>query len=268
MIYTTKQNKNSIIKKTIKTICVAIFWLLIWEIASRVVSYNNQLLLLILPSPITVFKKWLTLVFTASFAKSILYTLLRIFLGYILGVAFGFALGVATHISNIIYSVLSPMLKIIRAVPVVATIILLYLFFNTSTLPILIVFLMVLPLIWQSVHDGLKNTDNSLLEMAAVYRLSTAKAFYLVKLPQIIPTFITACINALGLAWKSGIAAEVICLPDISLGLMLWQSKGNVNFDEVYALTITVVILSTIIEYLIKFLCRKLIFNYGGNMYD
>lgn len=268
MIYTTTQNKNNFFKNIIKALLIATFWILIWEAASRLVSRNNELLLLILPSPFTVFKKWFEIAFTAPFLKATLLTLVRIFVGFILGAALGFVIGILTHISNVFYALISPVLKIIRAVPVVAIIILLYLFFKSSTLPIIIVVLMVMPLIWQTVYDSLKNTDKLLLEMAKAFNLSTTKTLYKVKLPYITPSLITACVNALGLAWKSGVAAEVICLPDTSLGTLLWQGKGNVNYDEVYAVTLTVVVLSIIIEILLKFILKKYLSANGGVLND
>lgn len=256
MICTIKQTNNNLFKRIIKFICVATFWILIWEAASRLVSRNNQLLLLILPSPFTVVKKWSQIAFTIPFIKATLLTLVRIFIGFLLGTVLGFATGVLTHVSTIFYDLLSPILKIIRAIPVVAIIILMYLFFSSATLPILIVCLMVLPLVWQTVYDGLKNTDKNLLEMAQVFNLSRYKTLTSVKLPRVMPQFITACVNALGLAWKSGVAAEVICLPNVSLGTLLWQGKGSVDFAEVYAVTLTVVLLSILIEYLLKFLIK------------
>ncbi len=268
MIYTTTQTKHPILKKIIKAILIATFWILIWEAASRLVSRNNELILLILPSPFTVFKKWTEIAFTAPFIKAELLTLARIFIGFIIGSVLGFFIGILTHISSLIYSLLSPILKIIRAIPVVAIIILMYLFFNSSTLPVLIVCLMVLPLIWQTVHDGLKNTDKSLLEMSKVFNLSNSKILLSVKLPSITPNLITSCVNALGLAWKSGVAAEVICLPNISLGTMLWHSKGSIDFDEVYAVTLTVVVLSIIIEIFLKYLCNKYLARNGGVLND
>ncbi len=265
MIYTTKLTKSIILKNIIKIICVTTFWLLIWEVASRIVSRNNELLLLILPSPFTIFKKWTEIAFTTPFIKATLFTLVRIFTGFLLGTLIGFVLGVITHISNIIYILISPILKIIRAIPVIAIIILMYLFFSSATLPVLIVCLMVTPIIWQVVYDGLNNADIKLLEMAKVFKLTYTKTLTKVKLPHITPTLLTSFVNALGLAWKSGVAAEVICLPHISLGSLLWQGKGNVNFDEVYAITITVIILSIIIEFLLKYLCNKYILNGGKN---
>jgi len=252
MISTTKLTKEKTIIKIIKTILIATFWILVWEAASRLVSRDNELLLLILPGPITVFKKWIEIAFTTPFLKATFLTLARIFLGFFLGVIFGFLLGVVTHISKLVYSLLSPILKMIRAVPVVAIIILMYLFFTSTTLPILIVCLMVMPLVWQTVFDGLNNVDIKLLEMANAFNLSSVKTFFNIKLPHILPSLFSSCINALGLAWKSGVAAEVICLPDISLGSLLWQGKGAVNYDEVYAVTLTVIFLSLVIEILLK----------------
>ena len=112
------------------------------------------------------------------------------------------------------------------------------------------------------------NTDKTLLEMSRVFDLSNRKTLVSIKLPSITANLITSCVNALGLAWKSGVAAEVICLPNISLGTMLWQGKGSVNFDEVYAVTLTVVVLSLIIEYFLKFLCNKYLARNGGVLND
>ena len=256
MISTIKQTKNNVFKKIIKAVFITAFWILIWEISSRIVSRNNELLLLILPSPITVLKKWVHIAFTLPFIKATLLTLARIFIGFFIGTILGFIIGILTHISSVIYSLLSPILKIIRAVPVVAIIILMYLFFSSATLPILIVCLMVLPIVWQSVNDGLNRTDIKLLEMASTFNLSRLKTLRKVKLPYILPSFVTTCVNALGLAWKSGVAAEVICLPNTSLGTLLWQGKGAVNYDEVYSITLTVVLLSIAIEILLKFLLK------------
>ena len=61
MISTTKQTKQSIFKKIIKIVLIATFWILIWEAASRLVSRDNELLLLILPSPLQCLKNGLKL---------------------------------------------------------------------------------------------------------------------------------------------------------------------------------------------------------------
>ena len=257
MTSTTTQNKlKSILVKLIKAVVVTAFWILVWEAVSLFASRNNELMLLLLPRPETVFETWLNIAFTEAFVMSVVQSLGRIFSGFLIGLICGIASGLLTHALKTADLVLSPMLKMIRAVPVVAVTILFFSLFNSEKLPVCIVALMVTPLIWQTVHDGLRSSDKELCEMAEVFKLSAVKTFVYIKLPSLLPSLLTATVNALGLAWKSGIAAEVICEPNVGLGTILMQGKGMVDFSTVYAVTLTVVILSLIIEVLLKFLCR------------
>ncbi len=253
MISTTTQNNlKTFLIKFIKTIIVLAFWLVVWELVSRAVSRDNELMLLILPGPKAVFDKWLQIAFTKPYLTAVASSLLRIFGGFLLGLVIGFALGVLTHFFKIFDLILSPMIRVIRAVPVIAISILLFLFFESHALPVCVVCLMVIPIIWQTVYDGLGSPDKALIEMASVYKLSKFKSFLYIKLPCLLPALLSASVTALGIGFKSGIAAEVISLPKNSLGTIMWQSKGAVFFDEVYAVTLTVVILSIVIEFVIK----------------
>jgi NitT/TauT family transport system permease protein len=63
-------------------------------------------------------------------------------------------------------------------------------------------------------------------------------------------------VTGLGFAWKSGIAAEVICRPAESLGGMLASAKNYLESAEVFAITATVIALSLIIETLFKYCYR------------
>ena len=63
-----------------------------------------------------------------------------------------------------------------------------------------------------------------------------------------LPYFSAACRSALGLAWKAGVAAEVICTPKYSIGLNLNNAKVYLESEELYAWTIVVVLMSVLIE--------------------
>lgn len=268
MTYITMQNNKSIFFKLSKIIFVTAFWILVWEAVARYISRENELMLLILPKPKTVFDKWLEIALTKEFINAVLATIYRVLKGFVIGVILGFVLGVFTHISKIFNAIFSPMLKILRAVPVVAIILILYVFFEATTLPIVIVTLMVLPLIWQTTHDGLLNVDIKLIEFAYVYKIPKYKSIFLIKLPYVLNSLITSIVNSLGLAWKSGVAAEVICTTDASIGYLISKGKIGISNDEVFAATITIIIVSIIIEYLVKFLCNKYLINNGGGAND
>lgn len=245
--------KNNL-KKTIKTVLAAAFWILIWEAAGLLVSEE---LSLFLPGPVTVFKAFFKLLPTTAFLKAVGFTLLRIFSGLIIGSVLGILLGILTGESEILSVIISPALKIIRAVPVVSFIILAFLFISVNKLPVFISSLMVTPLVWQAVNDSIREADTRLVEMSRVYKFGRVKTLLWVKLYSGADRIVTALISAVGLAWKSGVAAEVLCTPAVSIGKNIFKAKGNIDFDEVYALTITIVILSLIFEFLIKYLWNR-----------
>ena len=253
---TTQSKLKHVFKKTFKIIIVAAFWILVWEAVARFVARENELMYILLPRPIEVFKLWLEMAFTPKYLAAVGETLLRIFYGFFIGTVGGVVLGVLTHFFKVCDMFLSPLMKMIRAVPVVAITILFFSLFKSDALPTSVVALMVTPLIWQTVHDGLSAPDVELCEMAQVFHIGRAKTFWYIKLPSLLPQLLTATVNALGLAWKSGVAAEVICEPAVALGSLLIEGKKMIDFASVYAITLTVVILSLIIEVLLKAVCN------------
>ncbi|MCQ2512173.1 MAG: ABC transporter permease subunit [Lachnospiraceae bacterium] len=233
-----------------------VFWIGLWEVLSLLISDRLKLFL---PGPIQVFEKWFTVGFTPTYLEMAGITLLRIFIGFLLGIFVGFLLGLFTHGLKIMDYIFAPAMKIIRAVPVVSFIILAFLFVDVNNLPIVISFLMVVPLIWQSVYDGLANTSKELDAVSRLYNVGKMKTLVQVKLPQIIPGLFSSSVSALGYAWKAGVAAEVLCTPAKSLGHIIYSAKAALNFDEVYAATLTVVLLSIILEELLKYICERIL---------
>ncbi len=233
-------------KKVAVGIGVAAFWLAAWEIASLCVSAE-----LLLPSPLNVATTWWALAKTASFWAAAGTSLLRILVGFAAGALVGTALAFATAKWSLLRTLVSPLLHIVRAAPVASFIILALVWIKTAWLPSCIAFLMVLPLVWANVEQGLAETDKKLLEMATVYRLSKRATWKHVRLPSLAPYLLSACKTGLGFAWKSGIAAEVICRPAGSVGNSLYRAKLLLETPEVFAWTGTVVVLSVVLEKLL-----------------
>jgi NitT/TauT family transport system permease protein len=239
-------------KKILSAAAVCLLWLSVWQLGAMAIKQQ-----ILLPSPIETFTALINLAKTATFYKAVLLSLGRIVLGFSLGVIFGCLGAVLADKSKIFDAVTAPVLKIIKAVPVASFIILALVWFYSDTLPIFIAFLMVLPMIWSTVLSGLRSIDKKYLELAEIYRLSHIKTFFNIKLPFILPSFVSTTLTALGFAWKSGIAAEVLCRPDVSLGTMLQEAKIYISTPDVFALTAVVAILSLILEAVIKKLLRR-----------
>ena len=230
----------------------ALFWLLLWQLASMKVGK-----VLILPGPVDVFKSLLDLVIRGYFWAGILMTLLRITLGYIIGVASGCVLSFACCRSSVLNALLSPVVKTVRATPVASFIILAMLWMKKGAVPVLMSAMIVAPVIWGNLNEAYRNRNLKLFEMARAYRLGRKKTFRHVLVPSMMPSLKAACITSLGFAWKSGIAAEVLSQPRNAIGSNIFFSKVYLETPELFAWTASVIALSFLLENLVKRLLEK-----------
>ncbi|MBQ6568846.1 MAG: ABC transporter permease subunit [Clostridia bacterium] len=231
-----------------------VFWIAVWHIAA---SAANKKLLLKVPLPIDTVKEFFRICDKAVFWKAVGTSVLHILCGFGLAVVLGTVFGVLS--GNIKpFKILSmPILHLIRSVPVAAFIVIAWLWIPSAVLPSFISCLMVLPIIWSHVDAGLLAIDNRLVEMARVYRMERKDIILKIKLPMISPYLRTGCITGLGIAWKSGVAAEVICNPGGSIGALLQGAKTAINYERVFAVTLMVVLLSLLLENILKVLWKE-----------
>lgn len=241
-------------KKILKFAAILLLWLGVWQLAAAAVGKE-----LLVPYPSAAFKVFIELAKTSEFWYAVINSMLRIILGFLSGVIIGIIGGVLSARFSLFNAVFSPLLHIIRAVPVASFIILALVWIKSDNLSVFISFLMVLPMIWTNVETGIKNLDPKYLELAKVFKLGRFKTLFQIKIPFILPSFIAAATSALGFAWKAGVAAEVICRPENSLGRLLQDAKLYLETPKVFAVTLAVAILSLLLELLIKRITRRFI---------
>ena len=154
-------------------------------------------------------------------------------------------------------------MQLVKATPVASFIILALVWVSGSSLSILISFFMVLPVLYGAVRTGIESADGQLLEMARIFRLpSRAGQGHL--LPAVLPAFRQGCSVALGICWKSGVAAEVIGLPDGSIGDALYRAKITLSTGELFAWTFVIIVLSAAFEKLFLALLDKAVARAAG----
>ena len=241
------------IKKILKAVIVTIAWLAIWEIIHLIVGKD-----ILIPSPISVFMKIIELAGTGKFWGSIGASILRIMIGYFAGLLGGLILGTLTALSKVLDAFFSPIAKIIRATPVASFIILLFVFIVNNHIPAVTAFLMVLPVTWANVYEGIRSTDRKLLDMAKVFEVPRGKTIKGIYIPQIMPFFMAAAKMGMGLAWKAGIAAEVLTNPKFGIGTSLYESKIYLETTDLFAWTAIIIIISVILEKLLVKLIGKI----------
>lgn len=242
-----------------RTMFVTLTWLLIWSV---VAAWMDKPLLL--PGPGDTLCALGTMVRTGIFWKSVGVSLWRVMVGYGLAVLLGSVLAFACHFFKVLDAFLSPLRTIIRTTPVTSFIILVLLWLDYHTTPIFISFLMVLPILWTNVQEGLDHTDPELLEMTRCYRYSAWRRFRHLYVPSVMPHFAAACATGLGFAWKSGIAAEVIAKPFLSIGRNLQDAKVYLETAQLFAWTFVVIVLSLCLEKMLKYALKRIKTRKGG----
>lgn len=238
--------------KLISALLSVLFWILVWAALSFKIGSE-----FLLPSPADTLRTLSKLTLTADFWTIAGISLVRILAGILIAIAVGSAAAVLTSNIRLADSLLSPMMTVIKATPVASFIILALLWVDRNTLPIFITVLIVLPIVWSNVSSGIRSVDKGLLEVAAVYRFTFGKRVMKVYLPSIMPYFLAACRASLGMAWKAGIAAEVLCTPRHAIGTQIYFSKTYLETTELFSWTLAVILLSVIIEKLLILLLER-----------
>lgn len=247
-----KGKHGSRISSWITKTAAMLFWLLAWYIAAKLV--NTEILI---PRPLTVWKSFTELVVTAIFWKTILYSIARILAGFALAFIIGIILAVLTYKSSLLRDLFNPLLSAVKATPVASFIILALMWFTTGKVPVLMCFLMVLPTVWANTEEGIQNTDRNLVEMAVLYGLNRRNILRHIYLPSLKPYLRASFKAGLGMAWKAGIAAEVIGRPEFSIGKNLYQSKIYIEMPEMFAWTLTVIAISILFEKILSRIVRE-----------
>ena len=242
------------LKKFLSVLPAPAFWLGVWQACAFLVdrSLDGKGNELRLPYPLSVWNALAAMVGTGEFWAAVLTSLGRIALGLAWGVLLGAALAVLTCASQWADRLLSSAVRVVRAAPVASFILLVLLWAGRERTPAIIAALMVLPVVWDSLSHGIQAMDPKLLELARCYRFSRWKTAALIYLPALRPYILTALTTATGLAWKSGVAAEVLCLPEPSLGQRIYYTKYYLDIPELFAWTAVAVALSMALERLLR----------------
>ena len=227
-----------------QTLLATAFWVAVWQGLALWLGHGG----LLLATPGQTVQALVQLVPMAEFWRRIAFSALRIPTGFLLAMVCGLALGAVGARWHWFEVLVSPVMQLIRAMPVASFVILALLWVSGKNLSIVVSFTHVLPVIYAGTLGGIADTDPQLVEMARVYRLPLIRRLRYIWLPGVFPSFCESCIAAMGMCWKSGVSAEVIGLPDGSIGEALYQAKIFFSTPELFAWTLAIILISLMLE--------------------
>lgn len=220
-----------------------VVWVALWQLAS--VLADSALLV---PSPLEVLVCFHDLAFTPDFWSRVGFTLVRIAEGFALGVAIGSACSACAMACRAAGELMAPAMALAKSVPVACFVVLALIWAGASELSVVVSVLVVAPIVYENLCDGLRSVDGRLLEMARLFRVPLFRKVRLIYIPHAMPFLRSACASSLGMAWKAGVAAEIIAIPAGSMGEALYGAKIYFDTTGLFAWTFAVVCLSVLFE--------------------
>lgn len=236
-----------------------LFWVILWQLLTMIIDNN-----IILVGPADTALALARLVPTVEFWRCVASSFGKISVGFLSAFISGLLLGSAGYRYPLLCDLLDPVMTLMKSVPVASFVILALIWAGSKNLSILIAFLVVLPMIYVNTLAGLKSTDRKLLEMARVFHMKPFRRVRYIYLPSLLPYLISGLKVALGMSWKSGIAAEVIGVPSHSIGENLYMAKIYLDTENLFAWTVTVIAVSAAFETIALRLLSKLDRSKGG----
>lgn len=238
------EQSNKRLKTRLKMIGAAAFWLLLWQLAA--VFMGNDILLV---GPLQMFAALFGLFSEPAFWHSIGNSFLRIGAGFLLAAVAGVFLGACACRFSFLRTLLSPPVSLMKSIPVASFVILAIIWLGgTKKLSVFVSFVVVFPMTYLNTISGLLSTDKKLLEMAQVFHVGAWKKWRFLYVPALLP-YLLACFRvSLGMAWKSGVAAELIGQPANTIGNSLYQAKIFLDTPALFAWTFTIIVISLLFE--------------------
>jgi NitT/TauT family transport system permease protein len=224
------------IERTSPAIAVAIFFAL-WELICRAFSIP----VFILPAPSVAFaeliRQW------PGIWPNALHTLLVTLVGFAMSVAFGIFLGVAVGASALMYRAVNPLLIGFNAIPKVALVPILVMWFGIGTLPAVITaFLTAFFPISVNVATGIATVEPELQDVLRSLGASRIDVVRKVGLPRAMPYFFASLKVAIALAFVGTVISETLA-SNVGIGYLMVTASSTFRVPLVFAGLIVIAVM-------------------------
>ncbi len=213
--------------------------LTVWE-AGRAVGLINPKLF---PSVAAVLSAFVTMLMNRSLQAHISASFGRVMIGFSIGIVAAVVLGLLIGWFRTIRLLLDPVINFFRALPPIALIPLMIIFFGIGETSKIIVltyasFFPALVVIYQS----LVGLDPIFVRVGRTLGSTNMELFRRIILPQLVPSIITACRVSLGVCWATLVAAELIAAQK-GIGAMMVEAQ---NFFQMPPLVLGIMLIGAI----------------------
>lgn len=224
----------------------------IWEISAKLIHSN------LFPTPVFIVRTAEVLANEGVLLSDIGVSMLRVAVGFFSGVALSVPVGLGMAENRWVRGALEPWIQFFRAVPPLALIPIVIILLGIGEIPkFLVIGLAAFLPTTIAVFQGVTDVDVHLIDAARVLGASRVSVFLRVTIPAASPMILTGMRIALGNAWATLVAAELIAS---NSGLGYMASQGQLYFDvpEIYLAVALIGILGVLMDRVVYLVQQRL----------
>ena len=214
----------------------------LWWLASRSMPHY------ILPGPARVWDALQLIAGSGDLWSNLAVTLWRVAAGFVAAALIGLPCGIVLGANQRAGEFFEPVLPVLNTVSSAIWAIFAIIWFGISNATtIFVVFMTAMPLIITNVWQGTRTVNADFIELAQSLRMPRWKVMTKIYFPTILPYFFSGARLAFGFGWRVSLVAETIGSSS-GVGYRLRQAADLIRTDQVFAWTLTLVIMMATIE--------------------
>lgn len=234
-----------------KTLLSFVIIVLIWQITSEFVAP------LFVPKPLTILKDFIITISSGQLWKAFYYSFIRIMSAVLIAGVISVPVGLLVHNNRTANDMITPIVNLLRYVPVTAFYPLLIMWFGIDEV-MKIAFLFIASFVYMmpSVLLCLDEISQDLIDTAYTIGMNKRQVITKVQLPSALPSIMNSFVVMIGIGWTYIAVAETIN-PKYGLGFIIQQSSARGRTDLVFMAIIVIIAVSMIIDNIARLAIRK-----------
>lgn len=213
----------------------------------------------LVPTPWQVATKWWELVAREGFLIDMYMSTQRVVFGVALGIVAAVPVGFLLGWYQPVRRFIDPLINFFRALPPIALIPLVIVYFGIGEVAKVVI------LFYASffagvivMYEGIAQISPLYLRVARTLGATDLEIFWRVVVPLAVPHMLTALRVALGVAWATLVASELIAAQQ-GLGSVIQDASSFFQLDVIYAGIITIGAIALIMDYFLRRLTRRVL---------
>lgn len=234
----------AILKKLSPIAIGFILLIIVWQLAIIIGGHQAALF----PPPLKVGEALVAIISDGSLFGHIQISLFRFFSGYLIAVVVAIVLGLILGRLPMIWSVLDPVVQVLRPVSPIAWSPFIVLWFGIGNMPaIVIIFIAAFFPVLLSTVSAVKKVDKTYLRIASNFEMSPFETLRKIVLPASFPMIANGLHMALGSAWIFLVAGEMVGAQS-GLGFLIVDARNSLSLDLVMACIVVIGVLGLILD--------------------